>query len=198
MTREQAKSFISEKFGIEEPTKEMIDNFLNTLNGELATERINAKNASASATESANKLAEVQAELEALQNNGNADYTKLTKDFEKLQKQYAELQTANIKSEVKAVLSGAGLSEEDYAGFIDSCIGNDVETSKARANAFITVLNNRVASAEEKVKASFLDNTQGLGNNAGATPPQANMTEAEKLASTLNLGSQGGDMSAFL
>lgn len=174
MTRQEAAKYLV-TLGIAEPSEEQITNYLDMLSGQLKAESSKAERYKADAQ----KAAELEKQLEELQNNGLSEVEKLKKDLEASQKRNSELLKDNVRAEVKAILNGAGLSEEQYSKFIDGFVSEDMEASKGRASAFVETVSGIRTSAEEKFKENLMDNTKGLG---GENPKPDTKTEAEKFA----------------
>lgn len=167
MTRQEATQYLI-TLGIAEPTEEQVSSYLNTLTDQLKAE--SAKSAKYKAE--ALKAEELQKQLDELKNNGLSEAEKLTKDLEAANKRISELQRDNVRAEVKAILSGAGLEEEQYSKFIDGFVSEDLETSKGRASAFAETVSGIRASAAEKLKEDKMDKTKGLGGGTNNDKPE--------------------------
>lgn len=182
MTREQAKQNLI-AFGIENPTDEMVSNYLNQLNGEINPFREKAKTADT-----------LQQQLDEINEKGLTDLEKANKAIETSNETIANLTKQVNKSEVRAILNAAGLTEDDYKDFIDGIVTNDLETSKSLATNLSTLLTKQRDSAESKVREELLNSTPvGNGNNGGVGDDKK--TQAEKVAETLGKAMAGNTAS---
>lgn len=172
-TREQAKAKLI-AFGIEEPTDEQINSFLNDVHSEANEEKEKAKKLKADAE----KLKEVEKELEDLKNQNLSEEEKRNKELEDAKNQIAQLQQANVLSEVKAIFGGAGLAETDYSGYMNAFATQDLESAKSMAQALVTTITNTKETTEKAVREQLLDDTKG----GGAGGSGGEKTEAEKIA----------------
>ncbi len=180
MTREQAKAKLI-SLGIAEPTEDQITNLLNSVMDEVKTEQTRAEKYK----EDAEKAVELQKQLDDIQSQGLTDVEKVNKQLESANEQIALLQKQNITSEVKAILNKASISEEDYSSFLDGFIAADLETSKARANAFVATISKRDKEIDSKVREELMDNTKGLGGSGGGDDKSEAVKDAEAMA-TIN------------
>lgn len=172
MTREQAKQNLI-AFGIENPTDEMISNYLNQLNGEINPFREKAKTADT-----------LQQQLNEINEKGLTDLEKANKAIEESNATIANLTKQVNKSEVRAILNSAGLTEDDYKDFIDGIVTDDLETSKSLATNLTSLLTKQKATAESRVREELLDKTPG-GQGGSGDEGDDEKTEAEKLAESL-------------
>lgn len=174
MTREQAKQNLI-AFGIENPTDEMVSNYLNQLNGEINPFREKAKAADT-----------LQQQLDDINEKGLTDLEKANKAIETSNETIANLTKQVNKSEVRAILSAAGLTEDDYKDFIDGIVTDDLETSKSLATNLSTLLTKQRDSAEAKVREELLNATPGgEGNKGGGGSDDNKKSEAVMLAEKL-------------
>lgn len=174
MTREQAKQNLI-AFGIEEPTDEMVSSYLNQLNGEINPFREKAKAADT-----------LQQQLDDINEKGLTDLEKANKAIETSNETIANLTKQVNKSEVRAILSAAGLTEDDYKNFIDGIVTDDLETSKLLATNLSTLLTKQRDSAEAKVREELLNATPGgEGNKGGGGIDDNKKSEAVMLAEKL-------------
>ncbi|WP_310604880.1 hypothetical protein [Anaerosporobacter sp.] len=178
MTKEQAKQNLI-AFGIAEPTDEMVTNYLSQLDGEIKPFKEKAKTVDT-----------LQQQLDDINEKGLTDLEKANKAIETSNETIANLTKQVNKSEVKAILSAAGLTEDDYKDFIDGIVTDNLETSKSLATNLSAVLTKQRDSAEAKVREELLNATpSGNGNSSGAGDDKK--TEAEKVAETLGKAMAG-------
>lgn len=175
MSREQAKNNLI-SFGIEEPNEEQITNYLNQVNGETQKEKDKAEKYK----EKADKADELQGRVDELEQQGMTDTEKAAKDLEDAKKQIADLRRSNVESEVKAILNKSGIAEESYSGFLAGLVTDDLEKSKAMAEALVKTMS---ANAENAVKQSRKDDLDNTGTPDGGTGNKdEEKSEAEKFA----------------
>lgn len=175
MSREQAKKNLI-SFGIQEPTEEQITNYLNQVNGETKKEKDRADKYK----EKADKADELQGRVDELEQQGMTESEKSVKALEEAQKEIANLKRSNVTSEVKAILNGAGLKEEDYRDFLPGLVTDDMDKSKTMAEALVKTLS---ANAENAVKQSQKDDLDNTGTPDGGTESKDDeKSEAEKFA----------------
>ena len=189
MTREQAKTKLT-GFGITEPTDEQITSLLNSVMDETKSEREKAEKYKTDAE----KSLDLQKQLEQIQNNGLSEAEQTKKQLEAYATEVENLRKQNITSEVKAILNSSGLTETEYASFLDGFVSNDAETSKQRANAFVETISNREKAINTKVREELMDETKGLGGNGGQGTDEK--SEAVKMAEQIATNSSGSIKSA--
>ena len=180
-TREEAKSKLV-ALGIAEPTEEQITSFLNDVHNESAKEKERAERLKAEA----DRAKELEKELETLKNQNLTDAERQEKELKDAKDEIAELKRQNTLSEVKAIFGSAGLTEEEYNGYLHAFAGQDAENAKTMANSLVSSIKNMKESVEKKVKEEILDQTKGGG---GGNPPEK--TEAEKIAETIGQNVKG-------
>lgn len=155
-------------------TEEAISSMLNMHHTELNAEKEKVK----PNTEDKEKIKSLTEQLEALQNKDLSDAEKLQKQIDDLTKAN---QTANqtIKDmETKNNLLSKGITAEDADKFIAGMKADNFD-----AGILETMINNAVAAKEKK----DLQNTPNHGGAGGN--PDDKKTDAEKLVSSLGLGS---------
>lgn len=175
MSREQAKKNLI-SFGIQEPTEEQITNYLNQINGETKKEKDRAEKYK----EKADKADELQGRVDELEQKGMTESEKSAKALEDAQKEIASLKQSNVASEVKAILNGAGLKEEDYKDFLPGLVTDDVERSKAMAESLVKTLSANAENAVKQSQKDDLDNTRTPDGGTGNKDDEK--SEAEKFA----------------
>lgn len=102
---------------------------------------------------------ELQSKLKELQSNSMTAEEKLKAEQEKaaeLQRTYAK-ELSKLKA--KEVFIGAGLTEKDFASLLDAVVSEEEETTVARANALIDVINAQKQATEKAVKAELIKST---------------------------------------
>lgn len=175
MSREQAKKNLI-SFGIQEPTEEQITNYLNQVNGETKKEKDRADKYK----DKADKADELQGRVDELEQQGMTDAEKSAKALEEAQKEIASLKQSNVASEVKAILHGAGLKEDDYRDFLPGLVTDDVEQSKTMAEALVKTLSANAENAVKQSQKDDLDNTPTPDGGTGSKDEEK--SEAEKFA----------------
>ena len=185
-TREQAKEKLI-SFGITEPTDEQINTFLNDVHSEAKKEKEKAEKLK----EDADRAKELEKELEALKNQNLSEEEKKNKELAEAMEKIAQLQQANILSEVKAIFGGAGLAEDDYKGYLNAFTTQDLENAKSMAQALVTTITNTKEQTEKAIKEQLLDQTKGGGGGGGSEEK----TDDVKLIETLNFGGTNSEKS---
>lgn len=198
-TKQQAKKHLIE-LGIAEPTEEQITKMLATLNGEI--EKISTKNQQE--LEEIERLKALEEEFENEKLKTMTAEERAKKLEQEMQKQVSatkqkELEFARKISRlsVENVLKEKGLTEEDYAGFIDGLVSEDEEASKTRALNLASVLTTKLETQAQTMTADFekwkLENTPNPNGVNGAS----GMSQAEELAQELaqeKLGTQTSEV----
>lgn len=137
MTREQSKQFL-ESLGIENVTDEMITNHLNQVNNAIKSEKDRAEKYRAEAE----KVADLQAQLDEINSKGLSDVEKANKATEAALSKVAELER-NIKTmQTQKQLAELGITGETAEKFISadgtvdfSVLGQILSDTKANAKA---------------------------------------------------------------
>lgn len=185
MTREQAKDFLVE-LGIEEPSKEQIDNYLNKLNGETKkyTDKIEKGKQDAALVD------ELKEKLQALEDAKLSDTEKITKENENAKATISTLQAQIKAMELKTQLADKGITGEDAESLISSLADGkfDIEV----LGKIITTRENAAAEAKEREIANGSTNPNG-NNNGGANKDDD--AKAKEFASGI-AKSIGGDNKA--
>ncbi|MBO7732764.1 MAG: hypothetical protein J6S67_09435 [Methanobrevibacter sp.] len=170
MTRETAKSLLV-TLGIETPTDEQITNYLNQVNKEVKSEKDRADKYKGEA----DKVAELQKQLEELNSKGLSEVELANKATEKANAKIAELEKSLKTMTVQNKLSALGITGEEATKFFD-------ENGELNFDTLGQVLTNRekaAAIAKEKELAGNAGNPGGNGGNGGGEPQK---TAAETFA----------------
>lgn len=156
MTRDEVNEYLKTKLGIEEPTKEQIDSFLNTLNGAVTKEKDNAKYYKAEANKSVEKLAELQAQLDAINNDNMTEIEKANKAtndaLDKVSTLEKQLQTMTLKNS----FAEKGITGENADKMIEGIMSGNFD---------VDTLANIITSATE---TAVQNKVNELANNAGS------------------------------
>lgn len=156
MTREQAKKNLI-AFGIEEPSDEQITNYLNQIGAETKKEKDRADGYK----ENADKAAELQAELDRINEQNLSDIEKANKATETANNRVAELE-----KQIKAMQTKASLAELGIVGEqAEKLISVDGAVDFAVLGQIIS---DRETKAATKKEEDLLDNTHNPGGGAGA------------------------------
>lgn len=161
MTRETAKSLLV-TLGIETPTDEQITNYLNQVNKEVKSEKDRADKYKGEA----DKVAELQKQLEELNSKGLSEVELANKATEKANAKIAELEKSLKTMTVQNKLSALGITGEDATKFFD-------ENGELNFDTLGQILTNRekaAAIAKEKELAGNAGNPGGNGGNGGGEP----------------------------
>lgn len=198
-TKQQAKKHLIE-LGIAEPSEEQITKMLATLNGEI--EKFSTK--TQQELEEIERLKALEEEFENEKLKTMTAEERAKKLEQEMQKQVSatkqkELEFARKISRlsVENVLKEKGLTEEDYAGFIDGLVSEDEEASKTRALNLASVLATKLETQAQTMTADFekwkLENTPNPNGVNGA----GGMSQAEEIAQELaqeKLGTQTSEV----
>ena len=156
MNRNQALENLK-SFGIEEPTDEQVTSYLNQVHGESKKEKDRADRFKAEAE----KVADLQNQLDEVNNANLSEVEKANKATETANKQIAELNRKIAEMELKAQLAEKGIVGEDADNLIDADGKLNIET----LGKIIKDRETASASAKEK---ELLDKTPSpQGNNGG-------------------------------
>ena len=142
----------------------------------------------------ADKAKDLQTQLDNLQNQNLTDAEKMQKQIEALQQQNADLTANNFRTEAKAILSKAGISDEQMETLLPGLVSGveKLEDVQTRANNFVAAMNK---FREDGIKAhdqKQLDDTGTPGGNGGSDDGGTQKTEAEKFAEAY--GKQSGEL----
>lgn len=200
ITREQAKKKLIE-LGIEQPTEEQITKYLNSVVGEVQKAEKKAEEDKAELE----RLKAIEEELEAEKEKNLTAEEKAKKAEEAVQK---AMEAARLKEveyakkvsrlSVEKILAEAGLTEDDYTGFIDGIVLEDEEQSKKLATNLANTLNAKLTGQKEAMQAEFdkklLESTPNPSGGASGGEGQSKAAElAVKLAKANTASTSGGD-----
>lgn len=160
MTRETAKSLLV-TLGIETPTDEQITNYLNQVNKEVKSEKDRADKYKGEA----DKVAELQKQLEELNSKGLSEVELANKATEKANAKIAELEKSLKTMTVQNKLSALGITGEEATKFFDE----NGELNFDTLGQILTAREKAAATAKEKELAGNAGNPGGQGG--GSTPP---------------------------
>lgn len=155
MTREQAKNNLI-ACGVAEPTDEQITSYLNQVNGAIKVEKDRADRMKTEA----DKVQELQAALEEINNKGLSDVEKANKVAEAAEKKAAELEKTLHKMEVKNKLAEKGIIGEQADNLFD-------EAGNLNFDVLGQILSDREASAAAKKEAELAGSADNPGSGNG-------------------------------
>lgn len=170
MTREQSKQFIKNTFGIEEPTDEMINAYLNNVNGAIKTEKDKADLLKSEAE----KAKELQAQLDAINAEKMSDIEKANAETEKANTQIANLQKQIKAMQVQTELAKLGITGEQADKFFG-------ENGEINFDILGQVISDREKQASALKEKELLKDTPNP-NGGGGEPTE---TESEKIAKSI-------------
>lgn len=186
MSREQAKQQLI-NFGVAEPTEEQITNLLNAVKTEVDTEKVKAEQYKTDA----GKYVAAQEELDTLKAQGMSDVEKALAQAKKAQEDAEILKLDYARKsnqiEVEKIFVGAGLTTDDYGGFIGGIVGDDLEKSTTLAKSFADTISKQRESAVAQAKKDLLNNTDdpSAGEGGQGEGKTEDVLNAEKIAGTL-------------
>lgn len=158
MTREQSKQFL-ESLGIENVTDEMITNHLNQVNNAIKSEKDRAEKYRAEAE----KVADLQKQLDEINSKGLTDVEKANKATEAALSKVAELEK-NIKTmQTQKELATLGITGE----VADNMFNEDGSLNFATLGQVLTEREKAAATAKEAELAGKAGNPGGQGGSNG-------------------------------
>lgn len=169
MTRLQAKDFLI-SLGIAEPTEEAITNYLNNMNGEIQKERIKAE----AYKKDSEKVAELQAQLDAINQQNMTDIEKAQNDTKIANDRIAQLEAQIKEANIRKGLTDKGITGEDADKFVKALMEGTFDAESFGA-IYEAGQKNAVANFEKEA----LKNTP---NPKGGQEPPETKTDADKLA----------------
>lgn len=186
MTREQAKKNLID-LGVEQPSEDQITRYLNSFGGEVQK----AEKKAEANKEELERLKAIEQELEAEKEKNLSAEEKAKKAEESVQK---ALESAKLKEieyakrvsrlSVEKIFAEAGLTAEDYAGFVDGIVHEDEEVSKTLATNLASTLNSKLSGQKEAMQTEFdkklLEYTPNPSGNGGGGDGQ--QSKAAQLA----------------
>lgn len=177
MTREQAKKNLI-AFGIEEPSEEQISNYLNQIGAETKKEKDRADGYKANA----DKAAELQAELDRINEQNLSDIEKANKATETANNRVAELE-----KQVKSMQTRAKLAEKGIVGEqADKLFLEDGSIDFDTLGQIISDREAAAATAKEKEIAN--NSTNPGGGSAGGGNPEDNKPADVKNVENITFG----------
>lgn len=190
MTREQSKQFL-ESLGIENVTDEMITNHLNQVNNAIKSEKDRAEKYRAEAE----KVADLQKQLDEINSKGLTDVEKANKATEDALKKVAELEK-NIKTmQTQKELATLGITGE----IADNMFNEDGSLNFATLGQVLTEREKAAATAKEAELAGKAGNPGG-SNGGGEPEKSVAETYAEGYAKRMTEGgkAQSDAMASYL
>jgi hypothetical protein len=190
MTREESKQFL-ESLGVENVTEEMITNHLNQVNSAIKSEKDRAEKYRAEAE----KVADLQKQLDEINSKGLTDVEKANKATEDALKKVAELEK-NIKTmQTQKELATLGITGE----VADNMFNEDGSLNFATLGQVLTEREKAAATAKEAELAGKAGNPGG-SNGGGEPEKSAAETYAEGYAKRMTEGgkAQGDAMASYL
>jgi len=158
MTREQAKANLV-ACGIAEPTEDQITNYLNQVNGAIKSEKDRADKYKGEA----DKVAELQKQLEELNSRGLSEVELANKATEKANAKIAELEKSLKTMTVQNKLSALGITGDDATNLISA----DGEINFDTLGQILTTREKNAAAAKEAELAGNAGNPGGQGGSSG-------------------------------
>lgn len=168
MTREEAKKNLV-ACGVENPTDEQITNYLNQVNGALKSEKDRADKYKTEA----DKVSELQKQLEEINNKGLSDVEKANKETEKANLRIAELEKSIKTMQTQKELAALNIVGEEA----ETLFNEDGSLNFTTLGQILTAREKNAATAKEKELAGNAGNPNG--SNGGGEPQK---TDAEKFA----------------
>lgn len=185
MTREQAKKNLI-VFGIEEPSEEQVTNYLNQIGAETKKEKDRADGYKANA----DKAAELQAELDRINEQNLSDIEKANKATETANNRVAELEKQMKSMQTKASLAELGIIGEQAEKLIDADGAVDFAVLGQ-------IISDRETKAAAKKEEDLLDKTHNPGGgSAGGGSSADNKPDDVKNAESITFGTMAAEQSA--
>jgi len=182
MTREDAKKNL-EGFGIENPTEEQITNYLNQVNGESKKEKDRADRYKADAQ----KVTELQKQLDELQNSNLSDIEKANKATEEANAKIAELEKQMARANTLKSLADKGITGEDAENLIHEDGSIDFDTLGK-------ILSDRETAAATKKEQEIANNSTNPNGGSGSSKnPDDGKTEDVKIAESISFGNSSSE-----
>lgn len=108
---------------------------------------------------SKSELAALQKEKKELEEKGMTAEEKLKQAVEAAAAKEKEFKVKSNRIDVEKTFLKGGLSEKDYAGFLDGIVSDNLEDSKALAEKIVGSFSAKIAEIEEKTKETLLKGT---------------------------------------
>lgn len=174
MTREQAKQNLI-SIGIEEPTDEQVSSYLNQLNGESKKEKDRAEKYKADA----DKMVELQKQLDELNNQNLSDIEKANKERDDALNSISQLQAQIKQMELKNSFAEKGIVGENADKLLESIANGGADVS----SILDTIISERVSQAEANVRKELLNGTPKPSGKSAKS--EDTRSQAEKIAEGL-------------
>lgn len=168
MTREQCKQFISQTFGVEEPTDEQISAYLNNVNGAIKSEKDRAD----ALKKDADLAKDLKSQLDAINAEKMTDIEKANAETEKANAKIADLEKQMKAMETKTKLAELGIVGEQAEKFFG-------ENGELNFEVLGQVISEREKKASADKEKELFDSTPNPNGGSG-TPEQK--SEAETFA----------------
>lgn len=173
MTRESAKQNLI-ALGIAEPTEKQVTDYLDTINGETTRERARADQYK----QDANKVTELQKQLDALNAQNMTDLEKANKERDDALKSVADVKKQLAHMQTLNALAEKGITGDDAKNLIKDDGSLDFDT----LGKILTDRETAAAAAKEK---ELLNNTPNPGGNGNGSNPDGK-SHAEMLAERIS------------
>lgn len=173
LTREQAKQNLI-NLGVAEPTDEQVTNYLNQVGGETKKEKDRADRLKADA----DKVAELQRQLDELNSQNLTDIEKANKATEAANQQVEELQKQLKKLETMKQLAEKGITGDDAEQLFN-------EDGSLNFETFGKILTERATNAANEKEKELLNNTPNPTGSSGGNPSGS---EPEDVANAKTIG----------
>lgn len=188
MTREQAKQQLI-NLGIAEPTDEQVSNLLNTIGAETKKEKDRADGYK----KEADRTAELQAQLDALNEANMTEVEKANKATELANSKIADLESQLAKMKLVGDLATIGITGDDANKIIEAQSSGDLTSMISAFGGVISARETASANAKEQELLNRTPNPMGGQGSNGD-----DKSSAEKLVSQLFANkTEGADNSAL-
>lgn len=183
MTREQAQKNL-ELLGLTDVTAEMITNYLNQVNGETKKEKARADQYKADAE----LKAQLQAQIDELENKNLTDIEKANKATEIANNKAAELEVQLKTMQLKSSLAENGIIGEDADTLLKSITEGNFD-----AQILGKIISEKIETANADLQKKLLENTPGPdGGNGDGKDGNNDKTSAELVAESIGKKLSGG------
>lgn len=180
MTREQAKANLV-TLGVEEPTDEQITHYLNQIGGETKRYSDRADKLKADA----DKVAELQKQLDDLNNANLTEVEKANKDREDALNKVANLEKEIKKMQTMKALADKGIIGEDAESFFN-------EDGSVNFDTLGKIISERETKASAEKEKELLNGTPNPSGSSGGTDTDSKSADVLN-AEQLNFGSPSVD-----
>lgn len=185
MTREEVKQMLIDA-GIEEPSKEAIDNFLAKHNAEVQKQKEETNKYKSLADENTN----LKKQLEEIESKNLSDVEKVQKENEKNLSRIAELEKQMAISERKKGLAEKGIVGEQADKLIKEDGSLDIEVLGQ-------ILAERETKAKEAKEQELLDNTPNPDGGKEGNKDADDENFAKQVAVGLSIGNEKSSNDIF-